>query len=181
MAQERWMRKVGNSWVVAVPKRVRDHLGVKHAHHLHWHVAGPKEVVLSPNAQRVGGRPSGLALSDELDAARRRIVQLEAQLKAQPAAVLAEARMQEWMRRLRLEVKGLPVLDAINDRLRRLEDQLGVRRGPWTYRAKRGRERAVETYHLPEPPAAAPADSPSAVRADAATPETKPPARPVEK
>jgi len=141
MAQERWMRKVGNSWVIAVPQRVREHLGVKHAHHLHWHLTGPKEVVLSPRAQRVGGKPPGLDIAEDLDAAKRRIIQLEAQLKAQPAAVLAEARMQEWMRRLRLEIRGLPAIEAINERLRRIEDQLGTRRGPWAYRVKRGSPR----------------------------------------
>lgn len=35
-------------------------------------------------------------------------------------------------------LKGYPALDAINDRLRDIEAQLGIRRAPWRYRAKRG-------------------------------------------
>jgi hypothetical protein len=175
MAQERWMRKVGNSWVIAVPQRVRDHLGVKHARHLHWHLAGPKEVVLSPHAQRVGGKPPGLDIADDLDAAKRRIIQLEAQLKAQPAAVLAEARMQEWMRRLRLEVRGLPAIEAINERLRRIEDQLGTRRGPWSYRVKRGSPRpdvvrGPDHYPAPDPSPSPTASEPGADTSDAQRP-----------
>ncbi|HMH76276.1 MAG TPA: hypothetical protein VK547_06590 [Candidatus Udaeobacter sp.] len=175
MGQERQMRKVGHSWVVAVPPRVREHLGVKHAQHLHWHLTGPKEAVLSPNAQRVGGKPPGLALASDLDGARRRITQLEAQLKAQPAAVLAEARMQEWMRRLRLELKGYPALDAINDRLRDIQAHLGMRRGPWKYRAKRGAPR-TETVPGPDSyPARSAPSSPSAQVHE----EGRSPARPI--
>jgi antitoxin component of MazEF toxin-antitoxin module len=149
MAQERWMRKVGNSWVVAVPPRVRAHLGLKHAGHLYWHLKGPKEVILTPHPQRVGGKPAGQELAPALDAARRRIVELEAKLAAQPEATLRKFRMQEWLTRFRLEVSGLPEFTAINDRLRRIEDQLGTRRGPWSYRVTRARPRKTEAVPAP--------------------------------
>ena len=49
-----------------------------------------------------------------------------------------EYRKDEVGRKIHLQLKGVPALDAINERLRRIEDALGTRRGPWRYKVKRG-------------------------------------------
>ncbi|MDP3909321.1 MAG: hypothetical protein Q8Q14_02930 [Gemmatimonadales bacterium] len=81
MAEQRKLRKVGDSYVMAVPRAVRAHLGVKHEGLLYWHLVGPREAVLTPHPVRVGGKPLGLHLTADLAGARKRIEELEGKLR----------------------------------------------------------------------------------------------------
>lgn len=67
MAEQRHARRVGHSVVVAIPARVKQHLGLDAGQPVYFHLARGGEVVLSVNATRAGGRPEGLALKRQLD------------------------------------------------------------------------------------------------------------------
>lgn len=167
--------------LVPVPPLVRDHLGLVGTTEVWWHIVKKGEAALTVTGYRARGRQLRNAECPSCAAYRVKVEELQKRLRSAPERAMRQFRMQEWLTRFRLELRGLPVLEAINDRLRRLEDQLGVRRGPWAYRAKRGRGRAVETFHLPEPPATPPAGSPSPARAGAEAPSENVPAPAVEK
>jgi len=78
--QQRRVRRVGTSWVVPVPARVREHFGWKEGGTAYWHLVGPREAVLSPNARRVGGKPYGAALEKDLRDAREHIERMKRKL-----------------------------------------------------------------------------------------------------
>jgi len=88
--QQRSLYLTGNSWVVAVPPRVRKHLRVKGGRPVYWHLTGPREATITPGPARVGGKPPGLDLADELAAARREISRLKARVRARPTRVYHE-------------------------------------------------------------------------------------------
>jgi len=156
--------------LVALPPELRARMGVIPGQWLYFHLGRKVEVVLSTSPARAGGQPPTASLETALTHARARTALLERQLANVYPAALRQARNEFLHHKLGVELAKLPVVEAINDRLRRLEDQLGVRRGPWLHRAKRARPRGVETYHLPEPPAEPPAGSTAPAPAAAETP-----------
>lgn len=167
--------------LVALPPELRARMGVIPGQWLYFHLGRKGEVVLSTSPARAGGQPPTASLETALTHARARIALLERQLTNVYPAALRQARNEYLHHKLGVELAKLPVVEAINDRLRRLEDKLGVRRAPWTYRTKRGPGRPVEAQHLPAPPDAPTSTALARVSEDVATPESKPPALPVEK
>jgi len=139
--------------LVALPPDVRARLGVIPGQWLYFHLGRKGEVVVSTSPARAGGKPPTAALEGELARARARLAELERKLAGDVEAARGAAWMAVALKRLRVELKGLPVLDAINNRLRAIEAQLGIRRGPWTYRPKRGApsrpKRDVQTVPAP--------------------------------
>jgi len=153
MADQRRMRRVGNSWVVPVSLRVREHLKVTHARDLYWHLAGPREAVLTPHPQRVGGKPAGVGFEKDLEAARAEIARLREKLRARPLRVFNEGASMGASAVLRQTVPIEGALGAINERLDRIEDALA--RMPWARRGRRSRApaspsgRGVEVVDAP--------------------------------
>jgi hypothetical protein len=142
--------------LIALPPDVRARMGVIPGQWLYFHLGRKGEVVLSTSPARAGGKPPTAALEEELTRARARIDELERKLAGGFEAARHDAWHELAAARFRVELKGLPILDAINDRLRRIEDALGQRRGPWSYRAKRaGRPTETapgpDTYPPPDP------------------------------
>jgi hypothetical protein len=137
MADQRRMRRVGNSWVIPVSSSVRRHLKVTHARDLYWHLAGPREAVLTPHPQRVGGKPAGAGLEKDLEGARAEIARLRQRLAARPLRVFNEGASMGASAVLRQTVPIDGALNAMNDRLDRIEDALA--RMPWARRAHRER------------------------------------------
>lgn len=90
MAEQRRVYRVGTSIVVALPLRVRARLGVKRGDTVYWHVVRGGEAVLSTRATRRGGRPEGLALTQQLDAALADIARLRVRDEARDRALYAE-------------------------------------------------------------------------------------------
>jgi len=139
--------------VVALPPEVRERLGVLAGQWLYFHLGRKAEVVVSTSPARAGGKPPTAGLEEELTLARARIEELERERLELPRAARRAAWFELALQNIRLELKGLPVLDAINNRLRDIEAQLGIRRGPWTYRPKRGRHpRAARPVEVVEAP-----------------------------
>lgn len=135
--------------LVPIPRQVRDHLGLVGTAEVWWHVVRKGEVALTVTGRRSRGRPMEGADCTACAGYRDEIARLQQRLQAAPERSLRQFRMQEWLSRLRLELRGMPVLDTINERLRRIEDQLGSRQGPWRYRAKRGASRRTDTVAAP--------------------------------
>lgn len=157
MGDQRRMRRVGNSWVIPVSLAVRRHLKVTHARDLYWHLAGPREAVLTPHAQRVGGKPAGIGLQKDLDAARAEIERLRERLKARPLRVFNEGASMGASAVLRQTVPIEGALAAINERLERVEAALA--RMPWARRARRERAAARPVEPAPAPVLAAPVEA----------------------
>jgi hypothetical protein len=149
MADQRRMRRVGNSWVIPVSQTVRRHLKVTHAGDLYWHLAGPREAVLTPHPQRVGGKPSGIGLAKELDGARAEIERLRAKLAARPMRAFNEGASMGAAAVMRQTIPVEGALGAINARLDRIEEALA--RMPWARHSRRQRapSRKVETVSAP--------------------------------
>jgi antitoxin component of MazEF toxin-antitoxin module len=90
MAEQRHVYRVGTSTVVAIPLRVRAHLAIKRGDAVYWHVVRGAEVVLSPRAERIGGRPEGLTLARQLDAALKEVARLRDRDQARDRTLFAE-------------------------------------------------------------------------------------------
>jgi hypothetical protein len=163
----------GHSWVVAVPKRVRDHLRMRSGGYVYWHLTGPREALLTRTEQRIGGKPPGLDLADELRAAHREVDRLKRKLAERPQRVFnqgtsagysAAARIgfafDATLRDLRAEVR------ALHDEVARLTGRPVARRPPRRPRRARG----VEVVRLPDAiPSPSPAPSSEVSGGDAAS------------
>ena len=90
MAEQRHVYRVGTSTVVALPAAVRAHLAITRGDAVYWHVTRGKEAVLSPRAERVGGRPEGLALARQLEAALKENARLRSGDVARERTAFAE-------------------------------------------------------------------------------------------
>lgn len=143
--RQRRVYRLGHSWVLSLPHWARRRLECLAGGAVYLHDEGRDEFVLSPVPVRVGGRPSTIKLQQDLAAAKRLIAELQEQRQVNREAIWNEFRQSEVMRQLRIELKGVPAVEAINNRLRRIEDLLGTRRGPWSYRAKRGSGRGASS------------------------------------
>ena len=157
MAEQRKLSKRGNSYVMAVPRAVRAHLGVKHEGLLYWHLVGPREAVLTPHPVRVGGKPLGLHLTVDLAGARKRIEELEGKLRGR---ILAERHEVENATMLQAIKVALPYGVQIEEILRVVTEISG--RLP--YRRRRGGQR-VEPVAAPvlEAEPTPPPDGPASV------------------
>lgn len=147
--RQRRVYRVGHSWLLALPRWARERLDCIAGGVIYLHDEGRDEIVVSALPVRPGGRPSGLKLARELAEAKRLIAELHTQRGITRDALFAEWDAQRQTRRIRVELEGVPALGAINERLARIEDHLGYRRGPWNYRPKRGRPR-VQTSPGPD-------------------------------
>lgn len=125
--------------LVALPPELRERLGIIPGQWVYFHLGRKNEVVLSTSPARAGGKPPTASLEAEVAELRARLAQREKQLAETAPAARRQAWLDLAMGKLAVELRGVPVLGAINDRLRRIEAELGIRRGPWRYRAKRAR------------------------------------------
>lgn len=141
MPEQRRVRRVGNSWVIALPHVVREHLDVTHEGNLYWHLSAHREVVLTPNPRRIGGRPIVKEIERELDAARARIRELQARVRGKPSADYRELANQAIQQALR--AMALP-----GGALFEIERALSDLRAQVKPRALRPRRR-VEVAHAP--------------------------------
>lgn len=65
-----WIRKRRGTWIIAVPREVRDFLGVTHRMRLYWQVRRHGEAVLADSRKPKEGRPPVAQLARELAAVR---------------------------------------------------------------------------------------------------------------
>lgn len=180
MPEQRHIYRVGTSVVVALPPRVREHLGVHIGDAVHWHLVRGQEAVLSVKAERVGGRPEGLALTRQLEAARTEIERLRRRLAVRPLRVLHEG--------VGVGVhQAMESLFPVEDRLRAIEEALEDLRARLPFRRRYARgpssrpdaaassPRPVDAIPLPDP-----SSSPVVSAGEAGTPGVQPPGAPPE-
>lgn len=181
MPEQRHVFRLSRSLVVAVPRVVQRHLGVKRGQAVYWFTRRTGEAVLTKDAARVGGPPEGIALRRQLDAALAEIERLKQRNEARDRSMYAEG--YSVGHRQATETLLRPHgASAERQRQRRLRAYIFPDAVEQERRAKR---RAVEA--TPGPDQYAPTPGTSARRAPtpraggATTAETKPPALPVEK
>jgi antitoxin component of MazEF toxin-antitoxin module len=117
MAQSRRVRKVGNSFVVALPADIRKHFGITDGADVYWHRPHGKEVLLSAGQRRVGGRPTKADAPALLDQARREIARLHQKLAARPEAIYRQGFAVGFSQGLKYDIAMSPRLDAILTRM----------------------------------------------------------------
>jgi hypothetical protein len=171
--QQRRVRKVGNSWVVPVPARVRKHFRWKRGGTAYWHLTGPREAVLTPHPTRVGGKPYGDALEKDLRDARRDAERLRRKMQERPLRVFNQGRAQGWTDALRQRGPLTDSLAAIRSALEMMAAELRrLGLSPRLARRRRAptRARPVEAVTLPdEIPSPSPAPSPESSGGDVAS------------
>jgi hypothetical protein len=128
MAEQRRVYLRGNSWVVPVPRPVRDHLRILHGGHLYWHVGPKGEAMVTVGPRRIGGKPPGLSLERDLDAARKEIERLRRKAQARPQALLQEDAYAVAQKVAGLLMTQLVKLDSIDALLKDVHTRLPYRR-----------------------------------------------------
>ncbi len=141
--------------LIALPPEVRARLGVIPGQWLYFHLGRKGEVVVSTSPARAGGKPPTADLEEQLSRALARIGLLEAKLAEAPETARREAWHDMAGQRLRLTLTDLPVLGVVNDRLRRIEDRLGIRGGAIVDRVPRRRALVRRVEAAPAPVLAA--------------------------
>jgi hypothetical protein len=158
---QRHLYRVGHSWMVAVPKAVREHLRLRPRVAVYWHLAGPREAIISPHVHRIGGKPPGLDLVPQLKAAHQEIDRLRRKLQERPSRVFNQGSNAGVMIAQRVGYAFDETLREVRGDIRALRDELvRLARTPRPLRLPRGprRHRPVEALTLPD---AIPSPSPS--------------------
>jgi len=150
---QRHLYLVGHSWVVAVPKLVREHLGLRPSAPVYWHLAGPAEAIVTKHAQRIGGKPAGLDLANQLAKAHALNDRMKQKLQARPLRVLNEGMSQGFGMAQRISNAFADNLVEVRDELRAIRAELGMRppgSRPRAWRPGPARRRPVEAIALPD-------------------------------
>jgi len=129
-----------DQYLLALPAQVRKHLGAIGGSRLWWHIAQKGAVAVSNSGKVLRGRLKLDADCPSCEGYRRELARLQAKLQSQPQRIWNQFRGQEALRKIHLELTGYPAIDAINDRLRAIEELLGVRlaKPPSTRRRRLG-------------------------------------------
>jgi antitoxin component of MazEF toxin-antitoxin module len=90
MPEQRHVFRLGRSLVVAVPPSVRRHLGVERGTPVYWHTEVKREVVVTPNPKRTGGRPEGIALRRQVADLQAEVIRLKQRNEARDRSMYAE-------------------------------------------------------------------------------------------
>jgi hypothetical protein len=140
--------------LIAIPPEYRRQLRAAPGAVLYWHPHRDGEAVVSVKHARKGGKAPHPVKSAAVAALEAEVTRLEKRLEQQRSSIWNEYASQEYMRRLHIELKGIPELTVINDRLRRIEEQLGMR---WPLRLRRparqvSERRGTEVVELPPQP-----------------------------
>ena len=179
MSDQRRVYRVGNSWVVPVPRRLRAALGRLEGGDIYWHYGRGGEAVVSANAQRIGGRPPGLGLQKEVDRLRRENTRLRRRLQARPIAARHEQEAAIYEQAIGVAFRELPWVADLFARLDRIE--------AWMPQRARRRRRAVvaagDVTHVHAPdecPSPSPFSSAAVLDGGDAASGAAPPGRPAE-
>jgi len=178
MPERRSIRERGGQVLVAIPALVWRRLKLTPGRPVWWHLAGKGEAILSVTERRRGGRPRVEDICPHCELREKELTKLRALVQTGGAVDTRVSFNQGYQAALKHGLRGLPALDAINDRLRRIEDLVGTRRGPWSYKVKRGggRYRKIEDSPAPilsPPPEGGGADTSGGAAPQVSHPETE--------
>jgi len=130
MPEQRRPYVVGSSIVVALPKAVREHLGVSPGQEVYWHLVRGKEAVLAMTAERKGGHPEGLKLQKELAAARKQIERLGRKAYARPEKATNLGIAHGWTMAMRHNRETFDLVKWLEGRFDDLAARIPFRRRP---------------------------------------------------
>ena len=120
MGELRRCRRRGNSWVIAIPYTIRDHLGVRSGGDLYWHLGPKGSVVLATSKVRAGGKPPGARLDKDLAAAQHTIAKLHRQLRNRPTVAFNEGMAEGFALNAREVVRIGGAVEALTREVRDL-------------------------------------------------------------
>jgi len=126
-----------DQYLVAIPAQVRHQLGLVAGARVWWHTGQKAMVALTTSGRIQKGRIRLDADCTSCVGYRRELAQLRAKLQAQPQRIRNEVWMQHALKRLSVELRGYPALDAINRRLGDIEAHLAGLPFPRRRRAAR--------------------------------------------
>jgi hypothetical protein len=159
MVVPRRAMKSGGQLTVAIPPEYRKRLGAASKTVLYWHPLRQGEVVISTSATRKAGKPPREDRSVLVAALEAEVNRLTARLEKQRASLWHEWQAQATMKRLHIDLKGYPALDAINERLAHIEATLAGKTprplyapAPAAPRPKRERPASTSTPAQTSPP-----------------------------
>ena len=157
MSEQRRCARRGNSWVVPVPRAIRQHLGVVHGGDLFWHFGPKGEAYVTNGRARIGGKPPGQRVEKNLAEARRTIERLERRLRNRPSVTFNEGVAEGFAISQRELVRVGAGLESLVREVRELGDRI-----PFRPRRHVSRARSVQTVSVDALAAAhAPAPEPS--------------------
>lgn len=165
MADQRHARRVGHSIVLAVPARVREHLGLEAGAPVYFHLVRGQEVVISMTPIRAGGRPEGLRLQHLLEQEQALTARLRQRVQTRDLTTLNEGMNAGYMLALKHGMSLATDLATIKSGLVAIYQQLAPPR------AESGDD---ATMPLPFAPPSAPDSS----AGEAVTPGAEPPGHP---
>lgn len=181
MPEQRHVFRLSRSLVVAVPPEVQRHLGVSRGEAVYWYLVRKGEAVVTTQGKRAGGHPEGLALRRQLTAAWAEIARLKSRNEARDRSMYAEG-YNVGHQKVTEALMRPHGASAERQRRRKLRAYIFP---DAVEQERRARRRGVETApgpdQFPAPGETSPQPAPARPGADAATPEAKPPALPVEK
>jgi hypothetical protein len=137
--------------LVALPAEVRRHLSLAKGAQVWWHITRKGDVSLTASPRGPSGRPSPAQVCESCGRYRAEIERVQRKLSEQEPAARRRAWFEMAQQKLRLELTGLPVMGALNDRLRRIEEQLArlVGRAPYMRSQRAHPVRKVERAPAP--------------------------------
>jgi hypothetical protein len=137
--------------LVALPAEVRRHLSLAKGVRVWWHIGRKGAVSLSTMERPPSGRWSTAEACESCARYRAEIERVQRKLSEQAPAARRHAWFEMAQQKLRLELTGLPVMGALNDRLRRIEERLDrlVGRAPYLRRERAQPVRKTERVSAP--------------------------------
>jgi antitoxin component of MazEF toxin-antitoxin module len=151
MPEQRRTYKHGDSLVVALPARVREHLKLGPGREVYWHITRGKEIVLALTSKRAGGHPEGVSLQKQVIELERELARLRRKASARPERAVNMGIAHGWSQAMRVNRETLDLVQWLDGRLTEILERIPFRR-----RAGRGSHpspvtdrRNVETIPAP--------------------------------
>ena len=137
MPEQRRTYKHGDSLVVALPARIREHLRLGPGREVYWHITRGKEVVLALTSKRPGGHPEGIALQKQVIELERELARLRRKSAARPERVMNLGIAHGWSQAMRVNREEFDLVHWLDGRLTEILERIPFRR-----RAGRGSQLA---------------------------------------
>jgi len=149
MRIDRRVMRRKDQYLLTMPAEIRHHLGVVAGARVWWHTGQKGMAAVTNTGRVVRGRLKLDADCPSCQHYRQEITALRAKLPAQRQSAWQDAWRHYVLKKLSVEMKGLPVIESINNRLRGIEyrmEELAGRRPPARPRRGRAALAAVEDH-----------------------------------
>jgi hypothetical protein len=132
-----------DQYLIPIPAEIRHQLGLVAGARIWWHTGQKGMAAVTNTGRVVRGRLKLDADCPSCAGYRKEIASLRAKLPAQRQSAWTDAWRHYAMKELSVNLKGLPVIEAINERLRDIQDRLPALTGNPAGARRRRRTAAV--------------------------------------